>query len=171
MNGVLDIFLSNVEEKEFLANVNVPILDGFHIVDNPGTVFTAVNDEDYIEQFLTDGILPEGEEFNQHIEKVLFETKKFMKDSGLEKVDDNISFFKNYQNNDFRFRIYIQDNIINKKIIRQFNAFFIDNDTNAFYQVSFASCPYSLDDKSYVEEDLTASMITTFYNLLDLIKH
>ena len=169
-NDQLMDFVSDLNEKNILSSVSVPILDGFQLIPNEGTLFTAVSDENFIQQFLYDGILEDGEDFESRLDKVVEDTKKFMRESGLSDVEHNFHFFKKYKNSDFRFKIYIQDNILNEKIMRQFNIYFVDDDTREFFEVTFCCCPYSIDEEDYVREDLTMSMISTINNLMDNIK-
>ena len=69
MNNKVDEFVKNLNKNSFLQDIKVPVLDGFNFVNNPNTVFTAVNDKFYMEQFLTDGIIEEN--FEEHLNKVL----------------------------------------------------------------------------------------------------
>ena len=167
MNDKINDLVAKLNENEFLSNVKVPILDGFTQIQNPNTLFTATNEDNYIEQFLSDGII--NEDLDTHINNVIEDTKSAMKEAGIEEVDNSIKFLKNYKNNYFDFKVYTQDIILNNRIIRQFNVYFIDKDTNAFYQVSLSTGPYELDKKQYVQEDLSSNMIMTINNLMDHI--
>ena len=167
MADKINEFVKELNQNEFLKNIKVPILDGFTIIDNPNTLFTAVNEDNFIEQFLTDGIIEE--DFETHIKRVIEDTKKTMKEANLENIENSIVFLKNYKNKHFDFKVYTQDNIFNNHIMRQFNIYFIDQDTNAFFQVSLSSSPYKIEKKEYVTEDLTSNMIMTVNNLMDNI--
>lgn len=167
MNNEINNFVAKLNENDFLNNVQVPILDGFTPIENPNTLFTATNKDNYLEQFLTDGII--NEDIDTHINSVIEDTKKSMKEAGIEEVENSINFLKNYKNNFFDFKVYTQDIILNNRIIRQFNIYFIDNDTNAFYQVSLSTGPYELSKKQYVQQELSANMIATINNLMDYI--
>jgi len=167
MNNKINTFVNELNKTEFLKNIKVPILDGFTVIDNPNTVFTAVNEDNYIEQFLTDGVIKE--EFETHIKNVIEDTKNTMREAELEDVDKSINYVKDYKNNYFDFKVYTQDNILNNNLIRQFNIYFMDSDTNAFFQVSLSSAPFVIEKKDYVQEDLTSSMLMTINNLMDHI--
>ena len=160
-----------MNENEFLSNVKVPILDGFKIVPNEGTLFTAISSVNYIEQFLTDGILKDGDTFEKHVDSVMNDIRKTMREAGLEEVDENVHFLKDYHTSKFDFKVYVQDNIGKGKIIRQFNLFFVDPDYNSFYQISFATCPYPVEEMDYVREELTVNILTTLNNLMDNVGH
>ena len=171
MDDLVMNLTKKLNENEFLANVQVPILDGFHVVPNEGTLFTALSDVNYIEQFLSDGVLAEGDTFDEHVKKVLKDIEKTMKDAGLEDPEGNIHFLKDYITHTFNFKVYVQDNIGNGKVIRQFNMFFVDPDYNAFYQISLAASPYPISELNFVREELTMNMITTINNLMDNVTH
>ena len=68
-------FAKRLNEK-YTDNLNIPILGGFQQIKNPGTLFTAVSNEGYVEQFITDGKLLDGEDFDSRLTKVLDNTKK-----------------------------------------------------------------------------------------------
>lgn len=171
MDDLVMDMTKKLNDNQFLSNVRVPILDGFEIVPNEGTLFTAVNGVNYIEQFLTDGILAESESLESHSKKVMKDIENTMTQAGLEDVSNNIHFIKDYKNKDFTFKVYVQDNIGKGKIIRQFSIFFIDPDYNSFYQISLATCPYPVDQMDYVREELTVNMLTTINNLMDNVGH
>lgn len=170
MNDKIMSFVKDLNDLSFLSNVNVPVLDGFKVVPNKGTLFTAVSDDNYIEQFMTDGVLDYGESFESHVEKVINDTKNFMKDASMSGVNESFIFLKDYTTLKYDFKIYIQDNILNEKIIRQFNIYFIDKNTRAFYEITFSSRAYSLSELDYLNNEITSSMLTTVNNMLDYIK-
>lgn len=170
MDNNLMNFIDDLNDKKFLRDVKVPVLDGFRIVPNEGTLFTAVSDDNYVEQFMTDGILDFGETFDKHVDKVIKDTKQFMRDASMIDVDESFIFCKNYSTLKYDFKIYIQDNILNDKIIRQFNIYFIDKNTHAFYEITFSSRPYHLSELDYLNNDVTSNMLTTVNNMLDYIQ-
>lgn len=170
MNEKIMDFAKSLNKQEYLNSVKVPILDGFHVIDNPGPLFTAVSDVHYVEQFLCDGILKE-ESFEDHVTKVLKDIRKTMIDSGLEDIDNNIHFLKDYKTSQFFFKVYVIDNIGNGKIIRQFHMFFLDEKWNSFYQLTLSTSPYPVKDMDYVREDLTMNILTTINNLMDHVTY
>lgn len=119
---------------------------------------------------MTDGILDYGESFESHVEKVINDTKNFMKDASMSGVNESFIFLKDYTTLKYDFKIYIQDNILNDKIIRQFNIYFIDKNTRAFYEITFSSRAYSLSELDYLNNEITSGMLTTVNNMLDYIK-
>ena len=153
-------------------NFNIPILSGFKLVDNPGTLFTAVSPEGYVEQFIIDGKLLEDEDFDKRLEKVIDKTKQSMRDSGLDNPDIHFINYKKVKSNGIDFSVYIQDNIINIsnkfRIIRQFNIYFFFIFSNNFNLLTLASPPIELpNDKIIVDRiDLENDVIT---NNLDII--
>ena len=87
-------------------NFNIPILSGFKLVDNPGTLFTAVSPEGYVEQFIIDGKLLEDEDFDKRLEKVIDKTKQSMRDSGLDNPDIHFINYKKVKSNGIDFSVY-----------------------------------------------------------------
>lgn len=163
-------FCNKLNEKSYLYKVNVPIADGFKVVPNKDTLFTAVNDAGYIEQFLFDSIIGEQETFDSHLENVILKTKSSMKASSLDDVDKCFNFYNNYTNGIYDFKIYIQDNILDDRIIRQINAYFMDTDTRAFYEIAFSSCPYSIKDMNFINTELVSNMMMTVLDVLKNVK-
>ena len=86
-------------------------------------------------------------------------------------VENNISFLKDYLTPHFHFKVYQQDNIINEKISRQFNMFFIDKKTNAFYQLAYSTPPYSIKDMDYIRDDLTNHSIQLIDDLMNKVTY
>ena len=168
MNDKINNFVNALNGKSFLQGIKVPLLDGFKLVNNPNAIFTAVNDKYYMEQFLTDGIIKD--DFETHINKVIEDTKNTMKESKLEDIDNSFKFIEDYKNQYFDFKIYTQDNKINGRMIRQFNVYFMDKDTNAFLQISVSSPPYATKDIEFVEGELTKNLTESIHNLLDKVK-
>ena len=164
-------FAKKLDEKEYLNNISVPILDGFQMIENPGTLFTAISEDNSIEQFLCDGVIRENETFESHIELVVKDIKDTMNESGLEDSEHNVKFFKYHKTKEFEFKIYIQDNVIDGKIIRQFNIFFMDSKSNAFYQLALSTAPYSTKDIKYVKNDLTLNVLDSITNLMNNIHY
>lgn len=167
MSDKVNEFVKKLNERSYLQGVKVPLLDGFKLVNNPNSIFTAVNEKYYVEQFLTDGIIKES--FEEHIEKVIADTKKTMKESKLEDVDDSINFLEDYKTDYFDFKVYIQDIKARERIIRQFNLYFMDKDTNAFIEVTVCSPPYDMKDIDFVKGELTKNMTNSMHELMDHI--
>ncbi len=173
----IEEFAKKLNEDSYLQNIKIPILDGFQIIPNQETIFTAVSKEHYMEQFLCDGKLDENETFEDRLKKVINDTKNAMKDAHLENPDDHIQLYKKYSNDDFKFYVYLQDNILLNKWVRQFNIYFLDDKTRAFYQVSFCSCPFTNPNQVLKKEIdpqndfVTAGMITTVQNIMSHISY
>ena len=166
MNDLIIDLTKKLNEKEFLKNVKVPILDGFHLVPNEGTLFTAISDQKSIEQFLCDGFLVQ-ESFEEHVNKVIQSIKQTMINYQFQAVENNISYLKDYPTKDFHFKVYQQDNIINDKICRQYNMFFVDKKTNAFYQLAYSTPPYSIKDMGYIHNELADYSIKIIDQLMN----
>ena len=165
---VLD-FAKRLNEK-YTDNLNIPILGGFKPVVNPGTMFTAVSDEGYVEQFIVDSKLLNGEDFESHLNKVIDNTTLAMQNAGLENADANFKLHKKYSANGLDFVVYIQDNIMNangkRRLIRQFNIYFVEPKSGGFHLLSLASPPFNLPSDKIIADkiDLVNDKIT---NCLD----
>ena len=125
--------------------LNIPILNGFQVQNdqNPQTILLASKDG-FMEQLVSDGYIADGE-FEQRIDLVIKNTIEGMKNSGM---DVNFIYYKDYNNNTFNFKLYVQDMIINmpseQKVIRSFNAFFVEPRMHDFYQLSISVGPFDM---------------------------
>ena len=165
---VIDV-ASKLSDYTCLDNVNVPVLVGYDIVPSEGTIFTAVAPTGAIEQFLCDGVIEDG--FEEHIENVLKDMRYTMEAMELKMKEDSIQFYQDYSNDDFNFKVYTQDLIGNDLFIRQFNIFFIDPKTNAFYQVSLSSAPYPESVRNTITEKIMNRMVPMVEELIQEIRY
>ena len=137
--------------RQHASQLKIPILNGFNVEknDNPQTILLA-SGHGYTEQLISDGFIEDGE-FEERIKLAINKSKEFMKDNGLDDVDNSFTYFKDYHNGLFHFKVYIQDMIINdgndRKIIRQMNAYFIEPKMHDFYQLSLAVGPFKMPTK------------------------
>ena len=137
--------------RQHASQLKIPILNGFNVEknDNPQTILLA-SGHGYTEQLISDGFIEDGE-FEERIKLAINKSKEFMKDNGLDNVDNSFTYFKDYHNGLFHFKVYIQDMIINdgndRKIIRQMNAYFIEPKMHDFYQLSLAVGPFKMPTK------------------------
>ncbi len=150
-----------------LINFNllaVPVLDDFIVVKrnltnpNNNIIFVAVKNNT-IEQFLGDGILGKDESFEGHIAGVINEINEQVKDNPLyEGNDEYMVYYKNYENEHFDFKIYIQDVLTGTKdrikFIRQMSAFFVEPKGNEFYQICMAAGQYVKSNKFKLLKDI-----------------
>jgi len=131
----------------------IPVLDDFILVQrnltdpNHKVIFVAVKNNT-MEQFIGDGILGEKESVDDRIEKIIGEIKEEIKDNELYKGNkEYLCYYKNYDNDNFDFKIYIQDILSGTpediKFARQLSAYFVEPKGNEFYQVSVAAGSYS----------------------------
>ena len=94
---------------------------------------------------------------------VIAKSKSFLKEQGIE---SNYMFHKDYKNNHFNYKVYVCDMTLEanneKKIIRQFNAYFIEPRFHDFYQLSLSIGPIILPTKKFKPGiiDLKEDMIT-----------
>ncbi len=165
---VIDV-ASKLNEYTYLDNVKVPVLVGYELVPNEGTIFTAAAPTGAIEQFLCDGTMEDS--FEEHIENVLKDMRYTMEAMELNMKEDSISFYKDYSNDHFQFKVYTQDLNGNDLFIRQFNIFFVDPKTNAFYQLSLSSAPYPESLRSTVTEKIMNRMVPMVEELIQEIHY
>lgn len=121
----------------------IPLINNFKIeqVQDPQIVFSAT-DGMFVEQLVSDGSMNTNETFEQRIDLVVKNTLNFMKGYSELNNENNLFFYKDYSNGIFNYKIYVQDFIVNvqdtTKVIRQFNAYFIEPEFNDFYQLTIA---------------------------------
>lgn len=170
-------FVERLNEASFLQNILVPILDGFTEIKAEGMVFLAKSKENYLEQLLTEGFLSSNETFDDRLKKVLDETINSMKSANCDNPEKNLKFIEDYENENFKYKVYLQDIIVNNKIVRQLNAYFLDEETNVFYEIALSTCPFDLNsnvillDFNLEDDEITKNLYNSFKLLLDLIKH
>ena len=167
MNKKEQLALEMAKKANTIQNVDrllIPILEGFKIVKqdifskDSNSFFVAMKNNT-IEQFQTDGELNENESFEQRIDKVIKDIKDSVKNNELYKGNnDYIVYYKNYDNNFFDFKIYVQDILVGSKddlkFIRQMNAFFVEGIGNEFCQLSLAAGQYKVSDKYKLLKDI-----------------
>ncbi len=174
-------FVKKLNET-YTDSLNVPILGGFKVVENPGTLFTAVSNEGHVEQFIVDGKLLDNEVFESRLEKVILKTKQSMRDSGLANPDKHLTFLKKDSSNGLDFTVYVQDNIIKvddkERLIRQFNMYFLEPNSKGFHLLTIANPPIELpNDKVIIDkidlenDELAKSLDVTATDIMDHISY
>lgn len=160
----------------------VPLLKEFEVLkpNNPKTLLVAKHNA-FFEQFVTDGALG-NDTFEQRLELVIENVKKYMKQQGMQDPDKNYFYFKDLDNGTFKFKVYVQDMVFKQgeeeKFIRQLNAFFHEPKFNDFYQVSLSVGPFLMPSEIVkigevdLENDrLTASLNNMFNVILENLKY
>ena len=170
MDDLIINLTKQMNDKKFLENVKVPILEGHHLVPNPDTLFTAISDEKSIEQFICDGLLDQ-ESFEDHIAGIIKSMEEIMILKQFKNVEDSIHFLEDYPTKDFFFKVYQQDNIIQEKKCIQFLMFFVDKKTNAFYLLSYVTPPYLLSDIESRQEEIVTKSIELIEDLMRRVSY
>ena len=160
----------------------IPILNDFQVENdnNPQTILLA-SGHGFTEQLTSDGYIGEGE-FEQRIDLVIKNTKDFMKANNCENVDNSFIYYKDYNNGIFNFKLYVQDIIIpvqnEKKVIRNFIAYFVEPKMHDFYQLSLGAGPFSMPTEllktgiiDLQNDKVTISLDNLMKNLLDNLKY
>lgn len=168
--------------KMHAQQLYVPILNDFQIENdnNPQTILLA-SGHGFIEQLTSDGHINDGE-FEQRIDLVITNTKQFMKNNGCENVDNSFIYYKDYNNGIFDFKLYVQDMIIpvqnEKKVIRNFLAFFVEPKMHDFYQLSLGAGPFTMPTEQLKtgtidlqNDQVTISLDNLMKTLLDNLKY
>ena len=133
--------------KKHAEILNVPIIQGFEIKNdnNPQTILLAAK-EGFVEQLVSDGPIG-NDNFEDRVNLVINNTKQFMKNNSEENVDNSFIYYKDYSNGLFNFKIYVCDMVMTvtgeRKIIRQFNAYFVEPKMRDFYQLSLSAGPFA----------------------------
>ena len=164
INEVLSI-ANNLNVRFEKTNLDVPILNGLKIIpiDNQPNLIFLAKDDIVIEQFLCDGTLNNNETFEDRINNVLNSNSKSNNDN-LNVMEPK--YIRDYGNDIFNYKIYSQDLVINNtKVIKQVYAFFVDKNTNTFYQISLSMGQFN------IEEFNNDNISNELYNMLILIIH
>ena len=133
--------------------LDIPLLKNFKIeeVNEPQIVFAAT-DGMYTEQLVSDGAMKPNETFEQRINLVVKNTTEFMSKyspaNNPANSENKLFYYKDYSNDVFNYKIYVLDGIIvvnnTTKVIRQFNAYFIEPKFNDFYQLTISAPALSM---------------------------
>lgn len=127
--------------------LNIPVINGLQVLDDedPQTILLA-SSQRFVEQLTSDGAV-DKDQFSQRLELVIENTKKYMVEMGCDNVDNSFIYYKDYNNGVFNFKLYVCDVIVpingEKKVIRQFNAYFVEPKMMDFYQLSMSAGPFS----------------------------
>ncbi len=160
----------------------IPILNDFQIQNdnNPQTILLA-SGRGFMEQLTSDGYIEDGQ-FEKRIDLVINNTKQFMKNNGCEDVDNSFIYYKDYNNGIFNFKLYVQDMIINvqnqKKVIRNFIAYFVEPKMHDFYQLSLGAGPFTMPTEQLKigiidlkQDQITISLDNLMQTILDNLKY
>ena len=160
---LLERLLQNLH-KSTLA---IPILKEYQVIpETTNAIFIAKSQDESIQQYLEDGQLEEDETFEQRIDKVLQETQSSMIENGFE--NKGLEYLGTFRNFPFEFKLYLQDNIKEEKQIRQINAYFIEPESNYFYEVTLAAPPMYAKD---VNDNVTKNILGRLRFILGNIKY
>lgn len=131
--------------------LEIPVVSGFEVIkiDNPQTIFFAVDGRGFTQQMTSDGTLALGETLESRAALVIKNVVDFMKENGDEEADKHFFHIKDYENGVFKFKIYIQDIAMQGQAIRMITAFFREPRFNDFYQMSISVGPFDCPVKSY----------------------
>ena len=166
----------NDKEKDVLFNkllkdipkktLKVPIPNGYNIINtgnnNKFIIMIAKKEDGTLMQYLIDEKLNENENFENHIEKVLRETKQAMNENS------SIDFLEDFNSDLFQFKLYLQDIVKDELLIRQINAYFIEPESNYFYQISLTTPPFK---KETVTQEITNILKDSIKPILSNIKY
>ena len=180
----LVIKLNTVEN---IDKMNIPILDDFKVLRNEITkdsnVILVAKKDNTIEQFLTEGTIPEEVSIDEKVDEVISNIDRQIRNNPLYKNRQYMKFYKEYDNGTFKFLIYIQDILTGTKkstsFVRQANAYFIEPNGREFCQVSIAAGRYAkseetpiIDEIKDIENDkITTILIKNLYLILDNLKY
>ena len=163
-------------------NLFVPVLKDFEVKENnnPQMILLATG-YGFIEQLVSDGYIGENE-FEQRIELVINNTKEAMKRMGVQNSDTSFIYYKDYSNETFDFKLYVQDLIFQveneTKVTRNIIAFFVEPKLHDFYQFSLGAGPFTMPTEQLkvgtidLENDqLTATLDNLTNFILDNLKY
>lgn len=159
--------------------LDIPVINNYkvEIAQDPPIVFSAT-DGMFVEQLVSDGPMMQNETFEQRIDLVVKNTTNFMKSYSPLNNEKSLFYYKDCSNGIFNYKIYVQDFIIEvdniTKVIRQFNAYFIEPKFNDFYQLTISSPAIEMPTKllKLGVVDITTDQITqTIDNLTNFVLH
>ena len=162
-----DKLLNNILDDLHKATLAIPVLDGYEIQDDSmGAIFIAKSKDNSVIQYLEDGKLEEGEEFEERLKKVLTETEKAITDTGFRATE--LKFIENFDTKLFKYKLYLQDNVVGNVLIRQVNAYFIEPESRYFYEIILAAPPVNKEDEN---DNITNNILSRLKVILNNVKY
>ena len=157
MNDKMNIILDIADKANKIINNDaliIPILNNFEIVDqkeDANNNYFVAKYKNTLEQFIVDGVLKEAETYDEHIKKVNESIKDNVIDNELYENKNFLIYYKAHQTPDFQFKLYLQDILVGTKenlnFIRQLTAYFMNDKTNEFCQLSLATGPFPVNER------------------------
>lgn len=173
-----------LNKKAEFEILSVPIIDNFKIKDNnlENVIFQAVGEDNSSEILICDGKLKENESFDERLNKVLSEIIETNKSNEIENSNNNIYFYTKFMNK-LEYYIYIIDYVklvgVEKRVIRQINAFFLEPTYNNFYQLSLNTAPFLMPTKilklgenfDLEKDEITRNLVNILINIIKGIEY
>ena len=157
----------NNEKKEYNYRLQIPILEGYQIVDIPTrALFIARSNDNSTEQYIEEGRLKVDETFNERLENIIKTTENLFEKNNYQKQP--LSFIKEYETDKLKFQLYMQDNIRDNTVIRQINAYFLEPQTNYLYQIVLSAPELNIED---LNDNVTKRIYYKLTTILDNIKY
>lgn len=170
--------LSNL--KLHANSLDIPILNGFNINTNngqePGLIMAYSNGKGLSQNLTSDGPLTQNETFEDRIDLVINNVINYTKKLSPKNTEKNIFFVKDYEAT-FKFKVYVQDLLLNGKLIRQLNAYFVEPKFNDFYQLTVAAGPFNFPSENITigkiteNDEITKVLITMLDTLMQNLKY
>ena len=160
----------NMNYRLHAEQLNIPILNFLKVEESqfPQVILFATG-EGFLEQFISDGFIEEGE-FENRINIFINSIKKEQK--------TDFFYFKDYSNGTFNFKLYFQDLYIEDKIVRVINAFFVEPKMHDLYQLTLSAGPFNMPTEMLkpgiidLENDkVTLSLNNLMMQLLNELKY
>jgi len=172
--------------RKHAENIMIPVLKDFKVQDspNPQSILVARStDNAFIEQFIADGPMQDGETFQDRINLVIERLNLYIENDPHHCEESGYFYYKDFENNDFQYKIYIHDFVIKrddgqKLITRMASGFFLEPRFNDFYQISLAVGPFNfpteilkLGEVDLEHDGITNALITMFEVILEKLKY
>lgn len=167
----LDKILEIANDLNKKTRIFVPILENLVVCKNnvKNCIFIAKDNNGLMEQLFIDEPLNDKETIDERIMKIQNETNLHIKNINLKVFSKP---YKEFSNSIFDFKIYLQDTIVDEKLIRQFDVFFEDKIFKDVYKLSLIGGPFYIDSNVQLlsNDSITDDLITTrLYNMLQQV--
>lgn len=166
--------IKNINYKVHAGQLFIPLLNGLEIKESefPQMILLASTDS-LVEQFVSEGYVKE-EDYENKLETLINEAKEYMKEKECIDVDKNYFYIKDYSNGIFKYKLYIQDIVMEvngeKRINRMLNAFFIEPRMSDLYQISLSAGPFSLEESKILLQKFDLENDEVSIKLYELMK-
>lgn len=154
--------------------LQIPIPSNFKITENNNNqncIFIAKSDKDYIETYLEDKKLDNSESFDERLNKIISSTIAEMSKNNFLNPNENLKFKEEHNTSILKFKVYLQNNIKDNKLVKQVNAYFLEPEEQYVYQISIMTPTLDKNITKENDDKITNDITLLLKDILNNIKY